>query len=268
MTVRDSAKSLVAQTFLSVRGKRHTLGTDKNVCATFPYNLNRAKLPTLIERINPFPAGNSLSVPPHQELAMARVTQNLAGVFAVVVLSSLIGCGSGDKAGDDKEGNAQPISKRILGNWEGSATIDDASLQKFMKEKNIPEDQAARMKERMQEDKLVFAFNEDGTGKAGTATGGRVDLDDIEWKIQNESDNHAEIVIIDKARPGKDATLDVTFQEDGTVNAKIIPPEEEKGSMPDFTIKLKKIDKLPEETAAKTPAKTFDKTPDAPREID
>lgn len=197
---------------------------------------------------------------------MFRVTQSLAGVFAVLVLSSLIGCGGGDKAGEDKEGNAQPISKRILGNWEGSATIDDASLQKFMKEKNIPEDQAARMKERMQEDRLVFAFNEDGTGKAGSATDGDVSLDDIEWKVQNESGNHAEIVMIDGARPGKDATLDVTFQEDGTVNAKVILPEGE--SMPDFTIKLKKVDELPKETAVKTPAKTFEKTPGIPREID
>jgi hypothetical protein len=195
---------------------------------------------------------------------MSKVMRRTSFVFAAVVLASLIGCGGGD----EEKGNTtkdESISKRIVGNWQGNPDFDDAAFEAYMNERNMPEELKREMKKSIEESTFLFSFQEDGTGKAGMNENGSVRFDDVEWKVENESGDKAQIAIKDSV--SKDGKLDVTFQEDGSIIAKLVPPEEERNSLPDFTIHLKKVDELPKETKANPMFKTMPaKTPDRPGE--
>lgn len=168
--------------------------------------------------------------------------------FAMVMMNSVLTI-----AEDSKEAETEAFSKRILGNWEGTMSIDDKSLKKFMTDNNVPENVAPLLKKQIEAGKVYFAFQQDGTAKAGIGAQGRVKYSDSKWKVKNEKGNHAEIVITDDK--DKSGTLDATFQKDGTIVGKLIPPDTQKVKAPDITLTMKRVEKLPEETKP-TPPKT------------
>lgn len=179
---------------------------------------------------------------------MAKVLKRYGLVFAILVMSSLIVYGDEEKS---KATKAEPASKRILGNWEGKLSVDEKSLKKFMEDNRLPENAGPTVKKQIESAKFYFSFQEGGMGKSGMGTMGRISFHDTTWKIENDKDNQAMIVITDdKDEEGK---LDATFQEDGTIDAKLILPEKQQVKLPNMTITLKKIKKLPEESKPMPP---------------
>ncbi|MCA9071273.1 MAG: hypothetical protein KDA84_20235 [Planctomycetaceae bacterium] len=164
---------------------------------------------------------------------MMKVFKRYGMVLALVLMSSLVGCGSKPK----------PAAERILGNWEGKMEIEEESLKKFMKDNGIPEEKLPDIKETMLGGKFYFAFEKDGAGKAGEGEDDHAHIHAMKWKVDSEDGNKAVIAITD--HHDETVKLDGTFQEDGSFVAKIIPPENEKGEMPSMTVTLKKVDKLP-----------------------
>lgn len=173
---------------------------------------------------------------------MAPVLRQIVSLFAILVVGSHLAFGQ-EEAG--KDAKAKPASEKIVGYWEGTLSIDDESLKKFMKDNNLPENFAPMIKKRMESGKFYFSFQKDGTGKAGIQAGGRLRLNEITWKVEKEEGNHAVIVITDDKK--EDGKLDATFQKDGQVVATLIPPKKLQGKAPDLTVTMKEIEKLPEE---------------------
>ena len=177
---------------------------------------------------------------------MAPVLRHSLFAFAIVLAGSGLAYGEEQKSEASRDANAKPVSEWILGNWEGKISINKDSLKKFMKDQNLPDEALPVIQKRMEMFNMYFSFQKDGTGKAGMARNGRLSFDDTKWKVEIEKGNHAVIAIID--HEDENGKLDAIFQEDGTIIAKVIPPKKQQGRIPDMTLTLKKIKKLPEET--------------------
>ena len=201
---------------------------------------------------------------------MCNPLRRFFSVLLVFVLGVLAGCASGEKGSEDEPDasstkarsvspKAKPVSTRIIGNWEGKAHFDNASLQEFAKARNISKEEIAEFKKRFEADTFVCSFKKDGTGKGGSVSRDHGGITDIKWKIENESGNRARIVTSDASTSEPGATLDVTFQDDGSMIARSIPNHKDKDKAAFiYTIHLKKVKELPKKTIRKTDEKRME----------
>lgn len=192
---------------------------------------------------------------------MPKIFGRLGCVLTIVVVVTFLGCGErgNEKESHDnpvKESESEPIRERILGNWKGHVSIDDAAFEKFMKDddplsevisrseklRSQSERINAQIKKQMLTKKIYISFSENGTGNGGEGPDeGPVRFDEISWKIEKEDGDHAVIGIKDNR--DKVVKLDATFQDDGTFIGKHI---EDDRAMP-FSIHFKRIEDLPQE---------------------
>lgn len=163
-------------------------------------------------------------------------------VFALVALTSPFGCGDGDKE--------EPVSKRIVGNWQGKAQVDDMAL------KNLPKDEQDDMKRRIEGDMFLLSLQEGGIGKVGRSFDRGANLDDMKWMVESESGNKARITI-QQVRKSDEGKIDLALQDDGSILAKVTPSKKNNGALPPYSLHLKKVDKLPEVIAPNREEKTM-----------
>jgi hypothetical protein len=178
---------------------------------------------------------------------MDSILRRFLSVFVIAAVSSLVAFGEEENGQGAK---VEPISKRILGDWEVRMSIDEESLKKYIKDNNVPEDVATTIKNQIEATEIYLTFQEGGTAKTGSGEPGDVKFIDSTWKIKSEKGNHAEIVITHGN--GEPGMLDATFQKDGTIVARPSPRENHNPKTPYPTLTLKKLEKLFEEKEPKT----------------
>lgn len=180
---------------------------------------------------------------------MSYLLRRYGWVFAIVVASSLIGCGGEGK--DDKESETKTVSERILGKWSGEFQVDDDVIQDMVKSQNIPEEDVAEFRKSIEGAKQYFVFKEDGTGHEIRQDADDADEEaffaDLKWKVTSESGDKGEVWTQNQFEVVSNMSVD--FQSDDVFTAKPLPSEDLQGEIPDITFLFRRVEQTPTKPA-------------------
>lgn len=156
-------------------------------------------------------------------------------------IGSISGCGP-----NNPEPAAEPVSKRILGHWEGEEESDEAVFEDWVRSQNFTDDEIARVRkvraEMREGRKQYVSFQDDGTCISGVGRNNVFVGFHLTWEVVSESEHQTR-----KEKKNDGTTweiMDITFQDDDHFTATMIPKENRPIAL---RIHYKRIEQIPKE---------------------